>query len=136
MLGYNGIIVLNETEDKVLMCIRQKAPYKGLSNFVGGKINSGEDGLTAAYRELAEETSIRADQIELVHFMDLTYFAESFYIEVYVGKLRETVEIKGEENPLYWCSIEEDFFDSTRFAGEGNIGHIIRRLMLVKDQIF
>ena len=103
MVGYNGIIVLNETEDKVLMCIRQKAPYQGLSNFVGGKINSGEDGLTAAYRELAEETSIRADQIELVHFMDLTYFAESFYIEVYVGKLRETVEIKGEEKGRKGC---------------------------------
>ncbi len=40
------------------MCKRKHAPYQGLSNFPGGKIEKGEDGLHAAYRELQEETAI------------------------------------------------------------------------------
>ena len=58
MQGYNLIAVYNQTADRLLMCKRKKDPYKGLSNLVGGKIESGEDGVTAAYRELWEETGI------------------------------------------------------------------------------
>ena len=42
MIGYNVIVVFNETEDKILMCKRRNNPYKGLSNFVGGKIEENE----------------------------------------------------------------------------------------------
>ena len=38
MRGYNIIVVYNENADKILMCKRKKEPYKGLANFVGGKI--------------------------------------------------------------------------------------------------
>ena len=38
MKGYNLIVVLNENADRMLLCNRRKNPYKGLSNFVGGKI--------------------------------------------------------------------------------------------------
>lgn len=38
MRGYNVIVVYNENADKILMCKRKKDPYKGLANFVGGKI--------------------------------------------------------------------------------------------------
>ncbi|MBQ7050022.1 MAG: NUDIX domain-containing protein, partial [Firmicutes bacterium] len=58
MKGYNIIAVFNETADQWLMCRRKKNPFKGLSNLVGGKIEEGEDGMTAAYRELQEETGI------------------------------------------------------------------------------
>ena len=58
MQGYNIIVVFNESADKILMCKRIKNPYKGLSNFVGGKIEKGENGFDAAYRELEEETTI------------------------------------------------------------------------------
>ena len=30
----------------------------------------------------------------------------------------------------WWLSAEEDFFDSGRFAGNGNIGHILREVWL------
>ena len=59
-LIYNCIIVLNKTKDRALFCKRQKDPYKGLYNFVGGKVEPGEDSETAAYREdvlLKEETN-------------------------------------------------------------------------------
>mgnify|MGYP002509000193 CR=1 FL=1 len=48
-------------------------PYKGLINFVGGKIEPNENGEDAAYRELLEETGITRSDISLVHLMDFTY---------------------------------------------------------------
>ena len=48
MKGYNVIVVFNKDADKMLMCKRVKDPYKGLSNFVGGKIEQGENGYDAA----------------------------------------------------------------------------------------
>ncbi|ENL4422339.1 NUDIX domain-containing protein [Bacillus cereus] len=45
-------------------------PYKGLSNLVGGKIENGESGIEAAYREILEETNISKEDIILYHLMD------------------------------------------------------------------
>ena len=59
------------------MCKRKKDPYKGLANFVGGKIEKNENGLDAAYRELEEETTITKDDIMLLHIMDFTYYIET-----------------------------------------------------------
>ena len=123
MQGLNAIWVFNPTADKVLMCIRRKDPYKGLYNLVGGKIERAEDSLSAAYRELREETGITG--IELAHMMDFVYYLkDACRVEIYVGKLNREVEVRGDENELAWIDVNEDFFDMTRFAGEGNIGHI------------
>lgn len=130
MQGYNVIAVFNEKSDRVLMCRRRKNPYKGLSNFVGGKIEPDEDGFDAAYRELEEETAITKDDIVLSHLMDFTYHFENCYLEIYVGKLNKAVDIKGDENELYWSTLENDFFDVTKYAGEGNIGHIMLHIKM------
>ena len=125
MQGLNVIWVFNASGDKVLMCKRHKEPYKGLFNLVGGKIENDENGFDAAYRELEEETGI-AKGIELYHLMDFTYFmADSCRLEVYFGKLQKDVPVQGDEKELVWININENFFDMTRFAGEGNIGHIL-----------
>lgn len=128
MREVNIIVVYNETADRLLMCKRRKNPYQGLSNFVGGKIEPGETGLQAAYRELEEETGITKDDILLTHFMDFTYCLEDCRLEVYVGKLNKQVAVFGEENDLYWSALDCDFFDQTQYAGEGNIGHILAHL--------
>ena len=52
MRKLNLIVVFNTDFEKVLFCIRAKEPYKGLYNFVGGKIEEGETNDEAAYREL------------------------------------------------------------------------------------
>ena len=59
MRGYNVVWVFNLTLDKALFCKRHKEPYKGLYNLVGGKIETNEDNLAAAYRELQEEAGIK-----------------------------------------------------------------------------
>ena len=128
MQGYNAIVVFNKSVDKLLMCKRSKNPYKGLLNFVGGKIEQNEDGLAAAYRELEEETAIAKEDISLSHLMDFTYYHENFYLEIYVGRLKRDVCIAGDENELLWVSTDENFFDVEKYAGYGNIGHILRQI--------
>lgn len=135
MREVNIIVVYNEAADRLLMCRRRKDPYKGLSNFVGGKIEPGEDGMHAAYRELEEETGITQEDIALSHFMDLTYYLENCRLEVYVGKLNKQVEVFGEENDLYWSDLDCDFFDAAKYAGEGNIGHILAHIDALKTEL-
>lgn len=136
MKRYNIIAVFDKNADRLLFCRRRRAPYRGLLNFVGGKIEPGEDGLAAAYRELREETSITPDDITLVHFMDFTYYMEDSYMEVYVGKLNKSVSISGEENELCWSDQNHNFFDSSQYAGRGNIGHILNMIRAHQDQLF
>jgi len=125
MQGYNVIVVFDNKENRLLMCKRRNNPFKGLRNFVGGRIEKGESGTDAAYRELFEETSITKDDIVLCHLMDFKYYIEEIKLEVYVGKLNKQMDVSGDENELMWVDVEEDFFDTNRYAGMGNIGHIM-----------
>ncbi|WJH30632.1 NUDIX domain-containing protein [Paenibacillus sp. CC-CFT742] len=136
MQGYNVLMIYNKDMDQLLMCKRLRNPYKGLSNLVGGKIEHGETGITAAYRELFEETGISSKDIVLHHLMDFKYYVQECYVEVYVGKLKHDVAVFGDENELYWSDLNEDFFDMSVFAGEGNIGHMIEQVKMAQGQIF
>lgn len=126
MQGYNAILVYDFSGEQILFCHRVKEPYKGKYNLVGGKIEAGENGFAAAYRELYEETGISQEDIELHHLMDLTYYEREFYLEIYTGRLKNEVELVAEKNPLRWISRAENFFDTEKYAGDGNIGHIVR----------
>ena len=125
MKKMNVIVVFDKDLKQTLMCKRTKEPYMGMYNLVGGKIEKENDGLNEAYRELVEETNITKDDIELIHFMNLTYVKWDKELEVYYGVLNKDVELIEEVNKLEWVDINENFFDMTRYAGEGNIGHII-----------
>lgn len=125
MKQLNVIIVCHPDGRRVLMCQRRKQPYQGLYNLVGGKVEPGEDGLTAAYRELREETGITRQDIELTHVMDFRYHYCGIELQVYAGALKYEVVLQEEFNPLCWMLLTENFFDSTRFAGDGNIGHML-----------
>lgn len=130
MFKMNMIVVFDKELKKVLMCKRSKEPYKGLYNLPGGKIEKEHDGLNEAYRELEEETNIKKDDIELIHFMNLTYLKWSKELEVYYGVLNKDVELIEEVNKLEWHDINEDFFNMNKYAGEGNIGHIITEIKI------
>lgn len=135
MQGYNCIMVYNSTREKLLFCKRTKDPYKGKFNLVGGKIEPGEDGLAAAYRELREETGIGMQDIVLKHMMNFTYFNQNCIVEVYVGSLSREVELEEETHPLMWLDMDENFFDLDKFAGEGNIGHMVEQVRIYGDGI-
>ena len=128
MRKLNLIAVFNKNLDEVLFCIRAKEPYKGLYNFVGGKVEEGESNDDAAYRELFEETGISNKDIELDHFMDLNYFKYENNLQVYYGILKNEVNLIEEKNRLEWVTINDNLLNNKKFAGNYNIPHIIRQI--------
>ena len=136
MKKLNVILVYNKNEEKILMCKREKEPYKGKFNLVGGKVEEGEKELDAAYRELQEETGITKQDINLKHLMNFQYEILDMELELYVGKLNKEKEVIEEINKLYWLDKNEDFFNVEKFAGEGNIGHMVKQVEIYKDKLF
>lgn len=124
----NLIVVFDKEVKNILFCKRTKEPYKGMYNLVGGKIELSNDNLSEAYRELLEETSITKNDIDLIHFMNLSYIKWNIELEVYYGVLKNEVNLIEEVNPLEWVSINDNFFDLNKYAGEGNIGHVIEEI--------
>ena len=128
MRKLNLIVVFSENLDNVLFCIRAKEPYKGLYNFVGGKVEEGETNDDAAYRELFEETGISRKDIKLEHFMDLNYFMYKNNLQVYYGILKNPVTLVEEKNKLEWVQINNELLNNEKFAGNYNIPHIIKQI--------
>ena len=136
MKKFNVILVYDKEESNILMCKREKEPYKGKFNLVGGKLEKDEDELHAAYRELQEETGITNNDIILTNLMNFQYKMIDMELEVYAGKLNKDVKLIEELNKLYWINKNENFFDIDKFAGEGNIGHMVKQVEIYKDRLF
>ena len=127
----NVILVFDREKKNILMCRRRKPPYQGLLNLVGGKVEPGEASEHAAYRELWEETAITREDITLTNLDNFIYphkfdGAQPYMLECYAGILKRDVDIHGDENELLWISAAEDFSDTSRFAGVGNIAHMVK----------
>lgn len=136
MKKFNLIVVFDKKMDKALFCIRAKEPYKGMYNFVGGKVEEGEENDEAAYRELFEETGISSKDIKLDHFMDLNYFKYENNIQVYYGILEKNVKLVEEKNKLEWLTINDELLNIKKFAGNYNIAHIIEQIKVyLKNEI-
>ena len=130
MKKMNVIVVFDKNLQKTLMCKRTKEPYMGMYNLVGGKIEKENDGLNEAYRELSEETNIQKTDVDLVYFMNLSYIKWNKELEVYYGILNKDVTLIEEVNKLEWVDINDNFFEMNKYAGEGNIGHIIEEIKI------
>jgi len=128
MRKLNLIVVFDKNLTKALFCIRAKEPYKGLYNFVGGKVEENESNEEAAYRELFEETGITNKDIELDYFMDINYFKYENNIQVFYGILEHNVNLIEEKNKLEWVVINDELLNNEKFAGNYNIPHIITQI--------
>ena len=102
MKKLNVILVYNKKQDKILMCKREKEPYKG----------------------------------KFKHLMTFQYPLTNVELQVYTGKLNEEVKLIEEVNKLYWIDKNENFLDTYKFAGDGNIGHILLQTEIYKDKLF
>lgn len=130
MKKMNVIVIFNNDMTKTLMCERTKEPYKGMYNLVGGKIEKDGDGLNEAYRELYEETGISTEDTNLTYFMNLSYIKWGKELEVYYGILNKNKKLVEEVNKLKWVPLDDNFFDMKKYAGEGNIGHIMEEIKI------
>lgn len=129
MQKFTLTLVLNPDRTRVLMCNHRK--FNKL-NYIGGKIDEGENPLEASYRELEEETGIKRTDLvdELFIFrreIVMLYGAGRKLYNVYpdfdmyisIGVLKEDITLKEEKNPLHWISIRDT--DSLLNAnGDGN----------------
>lgn len=98
-----------------------------------GKIEDGETSFDAAYRELYEETGITDKEMELICLMDMVYYQTDMKLEIFGGILNKEVTLVEEFQTLSWIDAKEDFFDCGCFAGDGNIGHIVRMMEKMTD---
>jgi len=96
--------------DKVLLL--KGAPHKrlwaNLYNGIGGHIERGEDALSAARRELAEESGLQVSSLALVG----TVIADAsewtgIGIYVYKGIYAEGEPVSSEEGRLEWIDVHE-----------------------------
>lgn len=140
MKRYNIVLLVDAKGESILMCKRVKPPYQGLYNLVGGKAEPGEDGLHAACRELREETGVTAADATLAHLATFSYPAggaglPAYELQAYVGRLRHEVSVCGEENPLLWMPLTENFFALDKYAGEGSIGHVVETVRRYRPEM-
>ncbi|MCF7931069.1 MAG: 8-oxo-dGTP diphosphatase [Acholeplasmataceae bacterium] len=99
--------------DEILMVNREKSPWKGSWNGVGGKIDADESALTCIIREIAEETNIIVEHHQIKDKGILTWndFAalgnglHLFLIEIPKDYVYETPR-KVREGILDWKKIE------------------------------
>ena len=123
MIKVNIIMLFHPHDDKMLMCLRLRNPYQGKYNCIGGHVNPGESPIDAAYREMHEETGYTREDVALYPVTTMIYHHSDIELQVYAGRLVTDQEPYGDENPLLWMPLSENFFDRSRFAGDGNIGH-------------
>ncbi len=126
---YNVVLVFDPPMESLLMCLRKKPPFPGLLNLVGGKLEPGERALDGAYRELREETGIGGGQISLRRLMDFAYPLDGCALQAFAGRLREPAVLREESQRLCWVPLADtDFADPARFAGQGNIAHMLEQV--------
>lgn len=150
------LIVARDPQGEYLFCKRRKMPWKGLYNFLGGKLEEGETPLQCAVREFREESNYEIPESQFKLISKLEYFYkdgvqctidDGIVLWVYAIDLTDFQSEMitwlppiGIENPIQWLSLQ--YYDTHReeFAGEGNIGMLIRyyervRLIGKKNEI-
>ncbi len=65
--------------------------------------------------------------------MNMDYKLKDMQLQIFVGKLNKYFDVMDEVNKLYWLDKNENYFDKTKFAGEGNIGHMLEQVNLNKE---
>ena len=91
-------------DNKILMINRNKAPFMGMWNCVGGHVEEGEDAKAGAIREIKEEANIEVDDATLISISTWNYDDDLIY--VYVSRLPHSFNEK-----IYPLKINEGIID-------------------------
>jgi 8-oxo-dGTP diphosphatase len=85
-------LLVARRDDAVLLILRNKEPNRGLWSPPGGKLRDGEDPLTGAIREFAEETGLTAVDPSLAAVVWETDYARGEAWLMFVYRARATGE--------------------------------------------
>ncbi len=102
-------LIFIRNDDKVLLIkgAKDKKIWPGLYNGIGGHIERGEDALSAANRELFEETGIKNIQLVLkaIIFIDVEKY-QGISMFVFIGQSGEKLLVSSEEGAVDWIKID------------------------------
>ena len=133
------VVIFLFTKDykKVLMVKRNKPPYKGCWNGIGGKIEGTETEIQAAIRECYEETGIKLENPKL--FITYIYpetnkINNGTNLSVLYSFIDE-VTIKPNEEGIYeWKDISFALdFNNKQLAGFANISQFVKEIFDIEE---
>lgn len=116
-------------DNKILMINRNKPPFMGMWNALGGHLEDNETPKECAIREIYEESNVKVDNAELISISTWNYDDDEIY--VYVSNLSEDFDISS-----YPIKINEgiiDFKDIDWIIHEKNYGVIADLRVFLKD---
>ncbi len=116
--------------DEILMINRNKPPFMGLWNALGGKVKDGESIFEAGKREIFEESGIAVNNVELLSEFTWNYDDELGY--ALVSKITEE-DIKGKTFPLVLEEGLVDFKNVDWVLNAKNYGVIEDLAVFIKD---
>ncbi|HEM1662636.1 TPA: NUDIX domain-containing protein, partial [Listeria monocytogenes] len=73
---YKYTLCFIQRADEILLLNRQKSPWMGSWNGVGGKIEQGETLLESVQREITEETGISSNDYEIRDIGEMKWFVD------------------------------------------------------------
>lgn len=90
---------------KVLLVLREGPPEAGKWSCPGGHVDKGEPVEDAAYRELEEETGVKAER--LVHFTDRKH--DDGVTGMFYGIVPDDTKAKAMDDAekIKWCSVDQ-----------------------------
>ena len=103
-------LIILTRDDTVLLLkgAENKRLWAGLYNGVGGHIEQGEDVLSAAHRELLEETGLTSPDLWLCGIVTVdSQTTPGVGIFIFTGKSNEGEPVFSNEGTLEWINISE-----------------------------
>lgn len=116
-------------DNKILMINREKPPFMGMWNALGGHKEDNESALQCAIREIYEESNVLVDNAKLISISTWNYDDDEIY--VYLSDLADDFKIEN-----YPIKINEgiiDFKDINWIINEKNYGIIDDLRLFLKD---
>ncbi len=102
------IFIRNDDEILLIKGAKDKKIWPGLYNGIGGHIERGEDALSAAHRELFEETGLKNINLDLraIIIIDVEEY-QGISMFVFVGNSDKKLLVSSEEGILDWIKIDQ-----------------------------
>lgn len=116
-------------DNKILMINRNKSPFMGMWNALGGHKEDNETEYECAIREIYEESKIKVDKLELISISTWNYDDDIIY--VYVSNLPHDFDIS-----KYPIKIDEgiiDFKEIDWIIDPKNYGSIDDLKLFIRD---
>lgn len=120
----------DEVYPEVLLQLKNRGPYPGKLNGVGGKIEPDEDPIAGAIREVREETGADVSQ-NLFRYASLTYYHTQVNLHVFFALVDKTEVHQIEDEPLRWTPVHDVLKqpDNPSLAGNGNTYAFIKDII-------